>query len=290
MLSELRIQISLIHLYGKCGMMNKCEKILNEIKINENNKYKNEEWIWGSIIKSYGRNGNFIKAKQKFNIMKYELKLIPDKYTYLSLIYSCSHSGKISEALQIWENEINNNEIKYDKCIITSMIDTLSRNGKLIQAKQLINEYEIFSNNNYYESMWTSLLSACRKYKNLLLAQQIHNGINKRFANNEKYLVSSSVLLSNIYGELGEYDKCNDIWKEIKQKGWKKLPGISEIDIYGKIHKFYAGYEYRKIIKYRIIDKYLETYSIVIYVSSPSYFKPFNVSAIFSINESMYSW
>ena len=259
MLSELRIQISLIHLYGKCGMMDKCLEILNDIKINENEKYRNEAWIWGSIIKSYGRNGDVIKAKETFNKMKYELKLKPDQYTYLSLIHSCNHSGNIDEANNIWMNEIGDDyNIKYDKYIISSMVDGLSRKGQLIKAKQLIDEYERYTKNQYHESMWISLLSACKKYKNLIMAEEVNKAIKIRFPENEKYMASSSVLLSNTYSYFGDYDKCNQIWNEMKDKGWKKQPGISEIDIYGKIHKFYAGYKYRKVNEYKIIDQYLE--------------------------------
>ncbi len=42
MLSELRIQVSLISLSCKFGMMDQCEEILNDIKINENQKYGNK--------------------------------------------------------------------------------------------------------------------------------------------------------------------------------------------------------------------------------------------------------
>eukprot|EP01083_Nonionella_stella_P197776 726837_1 len=258
MLSELRIQISLIHLYGKCGMMHKCEQILAEIETNENEKYRNEAWIWGSMIKSYGRNGDVLNAKRIFNKMK-DLQICADRYSYLSLIHSFAHSGHIEEANAIWEHEIEDKDIKYDKYVISAVVDGLARRGKLHGAKQLIDEYEEYSGAQYHESMWTALLSGCTRYDNLILAEQVHKAIRKRFYDNERYMASSSVLLSNLYAKKGEYHKCNALWAEMKRKGWKKQPGISECDIYGKIHKFYAGYDYQKVQEYKKIDAYLET-------------------------------
>merc|ERR1712228_228701 len=56
-----------------------------------------------------------------------------------------------------------------------------------------------------------------------------------------KDITSNTVALSNIIGTDHQYDKVNKIRDEMKLKGMSKVPGISEIEIFGEIHKFYAG-------------------------------------------------
>mmetsp|Transcript_5456 Transcript_5456/g.8901 ORF Transcript_5456/g.8901 Transcript_5456/m.8901 type:complete len:175 (+) Transcript_5456:183-707(+) len=72
---------------------------------------------------------------------------------------------------------------------------------------------------------------------------------------------TASVLMSNIFGSSSNFDKVNEIRAEMKRRGWKKKPGFSEIDIYGTLHRFYAGWGYRRTFEYKIIDKKLESIS-----------------------------
>merc|ERR1712154_44093 len=69
---------------------------------------------------------------------------------------------------------------------------------------------------------------------------------------------TASVLMSNIFGAGANFDKVNEIRAEMKRRGWKKKPGFSECDIYGTLHRFYAGWGYRRTPEYKIIDKKLE--------------------------------
>merc|ERR1712087_921195 len=69
---------------------------------------------------------------------------------------------------------------------------------------------------------------------------------------------TASVLMSNIFGAGANFDKVNEIRAEMKRRGWKKKPGFSEIDVYGTLHRFYAGWGYRKTPEYKVIDKKLE--------------------------------
>merc|ERR1712003_86598 len=66
---------------------------------------------------------------------------------------------------------------------------------------------------------------------------------------------TASVLMSNIFGAGADFDKVNEIRAEMKRRGWKKKPGFSECDIYSTMHRFYAGWGYRKTPEYKIIDK-----------------------------------
>eukprot|EP01084_Bolivina_argentea_P304410 525696_1 len=259
-LNETEIQINLIELYGKCGYLNICKDIFNNIKLNQNNKYLSEINLWNAMIHSFGRNGLLSDAFEYYKLMDID-GVNKDKNTFILIISACSHSGDLEKAKYIYENDICDNKIKYDSYLISSLVDCYSRIGYLNDAKELILEYEIYSNNNYYEGMWTSLMSGCIKYNNEILAEEIHNEINKRFDINKqgRHLASTSIMLANIYGINNNFSKQNEIRNKMKQKGLDKYQrtAMSEIDINGEIHTFIAGDHYKKNDKYKYIDKKL---------------------------------
>lgn len=194
MLCETEIQITLINMYGKCGMLHICDEIFD--------KSNKEIGIWNAIIYAYGRNGDIIKAKQLFDTMRNESKLRGDYRTFIVLINACSHSGYIDEAKDIWENQINDDVIKYNKNVITSIIDCYSRKGYLDRGYDVIKEYYVQNLNKYNDedvTMLMALLSGCKKYENQELAQIIYDEIERHFEKNESYMTSAFSILSNIY-------------------------------------------------------------------------------------------
>src|SRR5690606_41085030 len=71
---------------------------------------------------------------------------------------------------------------------------------------------------------------------------------------------SAYVLMANIYKLEGKISESNKI-RELKEKeGIKKIPGVSEIEIDGEIHRFYAHDNKHKEIK--LIREELEKLSL----------------------------
>lgn len=53
--------------------------------------------------------------------------------------------------------------------------------------------------------------------------------------------VEYHVLLSNMYALAGKHDKANSLRKILKDRGLRKVPGISSIHVRGQVHQFCAG-------------------------------------------------
>ena len=70
--------------------------------------------------------------------------------------------------------------------------------------------------------------------------------------------------MANIYAQLGDVTKRNQIREEMDKKGIKKIPGITEIFINGKVHRFKSEEsqhpEIDEIYKYldKLIDNLIE--------------------------------
>ena len=80
------------------------------------------------------------------------------------------------------------------------------------------------------------------------MSEIIYDEMMLRFKNS-KYkarMAAASVMMRNIYKMNNKIEKVDHINHLMKTNGWIKEPGFSEIDIYGKLHRFYAGDEYIK--------------------------------------------
>eukprot|EP01083_Nonionella_stella_P213419 769793_1 len=214
-LNDLSVQINLINMFGKCGMMELCEEILNEIKTNEYHKYISEIGIWNAIIKSFGRNGNIDKVKEMWDeLQRY---IVPGVSTYIIVINAYGHCGDVVEAKHVWCTEINDDDIKYDGFVIATLVDCHSRNAQLQDGLQLIYEYERYHqdkdrNDTTYRAMWMSLLSGCRKYKNMDIGNNVYREMETRFNHNQEYMAAASTLLANIHAasqfDIGSNSDC----------------------------------------------------------------------------------
>ena len=92
--------------------------------------------------------------------------------------------------------------------------------------------------------MWKVLLSSCR----------IHGDQDRGKRATEKILAldpcdsAAYILLSNLYADLGDWDRVAAIRQLMKENGVKKEQGKSWIEIRNRVHEFHTGdYSHPKI-------------------------------------------
>ncbi len=81
-----------------------------------------------------------------------------------------------------------------------------------------------------------AVLSGARNDKNSYLAQQVYDRMKKKFPQLQDSLNSAGVLLTNIYGSIGDFEKASNIRAELYQSSAKKKVGITWIVTNGKIY------------------------------------------------------
>eukprot|EP01083_Nonionella_stella_P221530 791376_1 len=197
MLWETEIQTNLIHMYGKCGMLDACECILNEIRTLQYEKYTHEIRIWNAMIHAYGRNGDIDNVRKYLHAVQRIDTLSVDRNTFIAVINACSHSGNVEEAHRIW-CEIHENEIKYDSFVITTLVDCFARKGYGERAYEIIVKYETCKVSDEYhpndENMWISLLSGARNQE---IIRKLYKEIERKYENNINVMSRASVLFAN---------------------------------------------------------------------------------------------
>merc|ERR1712048_1169307 len=108
----------------------------------------------------------------------------------------------------IWEEAIPDEHIKYNPFVMTSLVDCLSRHGRYGEVKQLILEYET-RNCTKHLPMWMTYLRGCCNNTNIKMCEQIHLEMQRRF--NDKEMKAASILLSNVYGALSNFNRKEEI-------------------------------------------------------------------------------
>ena len=119
-------------------------------------------------------------------------------------------------------------EYKRDPQCITAFIDCLGRNGGddyLNEAEDLYVTYIENNENIYYKfklPALISLLSSCRIHNDEKRGQQIFDKINmildEEDCNDNNIITPVYVMLSNVYGQNGKFDKVKEIRQIMKEK------------------------------------------------------------------------
>jgi len=80
------------------------------------------------------------------------------------------------------------------------------------------------------------MLSGARNCRHSALSEKIYNRMKMLFPDQKDDLISSSILLGNIYSSLGDYKKAETIRSDsIKEHGEKVKPGLSWTEVDGEI-------------------------------------------------------
>ncbi|CAF3655109.1 unnamed protein product, partial [Rotaria sordida] len=223
-----QIQISLIHMWSKCGSIEMAQNIFKSV-------HDQDIMIYNAMINGFGLNGMGFEAIELYRQMPNEPH---DEVTHICVLNACSHSGLLDQARNIF-NEI---PFKTEK-IVTVMTDCLSRLFLFDEAEKLIDEYETTNSPNFI--MYMCLLSGTRNNHNSKLSEKIYNRMKSLFPDEKEGLTSGTILVSNIYSSIGEYQQAKEFRSsQIKELGQKIKPGLSWTDGSGEIVKvcfvFYA--------------------------------------------------
>lgn len=122
-----------------------------------------------------------------------------------------------------------NPNVKHSAC----MVDLLGRAGRLAEAEMFLLDSG-FSNDPV---MWRALLSSCRIHGDTERCTHVAERIMELEPNSS----SSYVLLYNMYLDSGERQLAMKTRDLMKEKGVKKEPGLSWIEIGASVNSFVAG-------------------------------------------------
>ncbi|KAL5699024.1 Pentatricopeptide repeat-containing protein [Ranunculus cassubicifolius] len=222
--SNIYVSTALIDMYAKCGSINEAQQLFDGMV--EKNVVS-----WNAMISGYGLHGLGHDALRLYKEML-NAGVHPTGVTFLSVLYSCSHAGLVSEGQKVFQSMAHHGVVpgpEHYAC----MVDILGRSGKLEKALDFINNMPVDPG----AAEWGALLGACMIHKNTDLANVASDNLFRLDANNVGY----HVLLSNIYSSEQNYPAAAVVRQVVRKKKLSKTPGCTLIELGQTLHIFTSG-------------------------------------------------
>ncbi|CAI9297851.1 unnamed protein product [Lactuca saligna] len=216
---------AMIDMYAKCGSIDTARQVFDEMP-------QRNVITWSTMISAYGYHGQGQKALELFPIMC-KNKITPNKITFLSLLYACSHSGLVKDGLQIFSQMQDEYFINPDVKHYTCMVDLLGRAGRLNEAFTMIKNMKVEKD----EGLWSAFLAACRVYNQVEMAQKAAESLLEINPHNPSHYI----MLSNIYAKAAKWDDVAKIRVQMNGKNVKKTPGLTWVEAHNTFYKFSSG-------------------------------------------------
>ncbi|KAF7090624.1 hypothetical protein CFC21_093348 [Triticum aestivum] len=219
------VAAALVDLYYKCGNLG------SAVRVFESDAEK-DIVLWSSMISGYGFHGLGQQAVALYQRMVAS-SVKPNSLTFVSVLSACSHSGLVQQGKSIFKSMTRVYGIMPNSEHRSAMVDLLGRAGELQEAAKLLHE----TGGRADAHTWCALLAACREHRDTEMSDMVAAKLLKLDPDHVGYYN----LMTNIYAFDEKWDRVKETRDIIKDRGLKKVPGCSAIEINNAMHTFTAG-------------------------------------------------
>ncbi|OVA15670.1 Pentatricopeptide repeat [Macleaya cordata] len=215
----------LIDMYAKCGKLDDAMLLFDQVP-------RRSSVPWNAIISGHGIHGYGEIALKIFGEMQDE-GVKPDHVTFVSVLSACSHAGLVDQGQSCFQLMQQGYGIEPSLKHYGCMVDLLGRAGQLDIAHEFIKNMPIRPD----ASVWGALLGACRIHRNCELGKLASDHLLEVDPGNVGYYV----LFSNMYADIGKWEGVDEVRSLARDRGLKKTPGWSSIEVNKRAYVFYTG-------------------------------------------------
>ncbi|XP_071689932.1 putative pentatricopeptide repeat-containing protein At3g11460, mitochondrial [Rutidosis leptorrhynchoides] len=220
--SDVSVKNSIVTMYSKCGRIKDAEKTFDLI-VSKN------LITWNAMMAGYAQSGQGDQVIETFEKM-IRSGIRPDNISYVSVLSGCSHSGLLSEGQHYFNMLIEDQSINPTCEHFACMVDLFGRAGLVEKAKDIIENMRMKPN----AAVWGALLGACRIHGDSTMAETALKNLVELDAEDS----GSYVLLANLYSDSGNLENVSNVRRIMKDKGIRKDPGCSWIEVDNRVHVF----------------------------------------------------
>nr|AYM00516.1 pentatricopeptide repeat protein [Salvia miltiorrhiza] len=224
---DLVLNNALLDMYCKCGSLKDANAIFTRMVVKD-------VISWSTMVIGFAQNGYSRKAIDLFEAMR-ATGMKPNHITILGVLFACSHAGLVEDGQYYFESMKMDFGVDPGREHYGCMIDLLGRAGKLEEATKLIHEMKCEPD----AVTWRTLLGACRVHCDMDLAEYAA----KKVLSLDPRDAGTYTLLSNIYANSQRWDEAAKLRRLMRDRGIKKEPGCSWIEIDKQVHAFLLGDE-----------------------------------------------
>lgn len=241
--TDVLVNNSLVEMYCKCGMLDLAKQVFNGM-------LKRDVNSWNSMILGLAMHGHVESAMEHFDKMTKVEGLMPNSITFVGILSACNHGGMVELGREYFDSMVKDYSIEPQLEHYGCLVDLLARRGLIEEALDLVSNMPAKPD----VVIWRSLLDACCK-KNA--GTQLSEEVAKMILESDGVTSSGAyVLLSRVYASAARWSDVGLIRKLMIDKGIKKEPGCSSMEVNGVNHEFFAGdtsHPQRKDI-YQVLD------------------------------------
>ncbi|XP_077209966.1 pentatricopeptide repeat (PPR) superfamily protein isoform X2 [Tasmannia lanceolata] len=222
---DLILDNALLDTYCKCGSVEDANLAFERMP-------ERDVISWSTMIAGLAQNGRSREALELFESMK-ACGSKPNYITMVGVLFACSHAGLVEDGWYYFRSMKKLYGIQPEREHYGCMVDLLGRAGMLEEVVKFIHEMECKPD----LIIWRALLGACRVHRNVNLAAYAA----KKIIELEPHDTGSHILLSNTYSYSCRWQDAEKVRKAMTEKGIRKEPGCSWIELERKIHVFILG-------------------------------------------------
>eukprot|EP01018_Ginkgo_biloba_P032323 Gb_32256 [translate_table: standard] len=223
--SDIIVGNALVDMYSKCGSLEDARIVFDHMQTRD-------VISWSAMIAGNAQHGHGKEALWLFQCMQ-QAGLKPNHVTFIGVLFACSNVGLVDEGWYYFNSMSQVHGITRRTEHYACMVDLLGRGGHIDEAVAFINEMQCEPD----VVVWKTLLGACRIHGNMQLGKHVA----ERILDLEPEDDATYVLLSNIYAMSGKWDDVTKVRKLMKDRGVKKDPGCSWIEVQNRLHVFVVG-------------------------------------------------
>ena len=231
---------ALITMYARCGVVEAAELAFLTMPYVDSVS-------WNALIAALAQHGRGLQALELFEQMLKE-DIQPDRITFLTILSACSHAGLVREGRHYFDSMLSSYGVSPGEDHYARMIDMLCRAGNFSEAKNLIESMPFEPG----PPIWESLLAGCRTHGNMDLGIEAAERLFELRPQHD----ATYILLSNMYANVGKWDNVAKIRGLMRERGIKKEPGCSWIEVENSVHVFLV--DDTKHPRVQSVYKYLE--------------------------------
>ncbi|PWZ53601.1 Pentatricopeptide repeat-containing protein [Zea mays] len=222
---NLRLATSLVDMYAKCGAISEAMDVFWSVPVEST-----DVLIWNAVIGGLAVHGMATKSVEIFLEMQ-RAGVAPDEITYLCLLSACVHGGLVDEAWEFFrslEAQGLRPHVEHYACLV----DVLGRAGRLEEVYGVIRSMPMKPS----VSVLGALLNACHLHGWVELGEVLGRQLVQLQPDHDGRYIG----LSNIYAVARRWQEAKKARKVMEDRGVKKVPGFSEIDVGGGLSRFTA--------------------------------------------------
>ncbi|GAA0152400.1 hypothetical protein LIER_10891 [Lithospermum erythrorhizon] len=213
---------ALITMYARCGVVDAAHCLFDTMP-------SLDSISWNAMIAALGQHGHGVQALQLFEeMLKQDIE--PDRITFLTILSACSHSGLVEQGRQYFDEMAEKYGITPGEDHYARLIDLLCRAGKFTEVKQVIKSLPFEPGWLVYES----LLAGCRLHGNIDLGVEAAEKLFHLIPQHD----GTYMLLANMFATAGRYGDVAKVRLLMRERGVKKEPGCSWIEVENRVHVF----------------------------------------------------